>query len=250
MKSPLSKSGRPERVSRVQIPPFPPIIAVHAIIYCKFNMIAFFISFIWGAIIGLASAIPVGPVGLVCIQRTLAKNKNSGLISGLGSATADACFAIVAAFSIRFIIDFITHNHVLMRVLGALLLIFIGTSSLISKKKEMTFKMDNALRHIDEFLSGFVMTITNPLTAFVFFAGFASISGKVGHSFTISLLFVLGVFLGSCLWWQVLTYITEKLSHKIKDGYVDIINRVFSVLIVIIGSILLMSVLFRYIDII
>lgn len=213
-------------------------------------MIAFLISLIWGAIIGLVSAIPVGPVGLVCIQRTLAKNKISGLISGLGSSTADACLALVSAFSIRFVLDFITNNHVIMRILGALLLIFIGISSFFKETENKKVRISTALRHIDEFLSGFVMTITNPLTAFVFFAGFASINSKVGHSFTISLLFVIGVFLGSLLWWFSLTLITEKLSHKIKDGHIDNINKIFSSLIVIIGSILLISVLFRHIDII
>ena len=213
-------------------------------------MIAFLVSLIWGIAVGLASAIPVGPVGLICIQRTLAKDKLSGLISGLGSAIADACLAIVGAFSIRFVIDFIVNNHVLMRILGSLLLIFIGISSFYNNRNKVVYKIDNALRHLDELLSGFVMTITNPLTAFVFFAGFASISVKVGHSFTISTLFVLGVFIGSCLWWIILTFITDKLSHKIKDGYIDIINKVFSILIVVIGSILLLSVLFRYIDII
>ena len=178
------------------------------------------------------------------------KDKLSGLISGLGSAIADACLAIVEAFSIRFVIDFIVNNHVLMRILGSLLLIFIGISSFYNNRNKVVYKIDNALRHLDELLSGFVMTITNPLTAFVFFAGFASISVKVGHSFTISTLFVLGVFIGSCLWWIILTFITDKLSHKIKDGYIDIINKVFSILIVVIGSILLLSVLFRYIDII
>ncbi len=213
-------------------------------------MLAFSISLIWGIIIGLASAIPVGPVGLVCIQRTLAKNKLSGLISGLGSSIADACLAIVGAFSIRFIIDFIVQNHVIMRILGSLLLIFIGISSFYNERNKVAVKIDTALRHLDEFLSGFVMTITNPLTAFVFFAGFASITTKVGHSFTISLLFVIGVFLGSGLWWIILTFVTDRLSHKIKEGYIDIINKVFSIFIVIIGSILLLSVLFRFIDII
>lgn len=215
-------------------------------------MIAYLISLVWGIIIGLGSAIPVGPVGLVCIQRTLAKNKLSGIISGFGSATADATFATISAFSIRFIINFIQHHHVIFRSIGAIILIYIGIKSVLSKEstKITRTKSSTAITHIEEFVSGFAMTITNPLTAIVFLAGFASINKIVGHSATISTLFVIGVFIGSCIWWQILTFLTDKLAHKIKGDYIDLINKTFSFIIVIIGLILLSSVLLRYIDII
>ncbi len=213
-------------------------------------MIVYFISIFWGIFIGLAVAIPVGPIGLICIQRTLANNKFSGLISGLGAATADALLAIVAAFSLKFVFSFINNNEIFLRIIGAGLLLFLGISALLSKKNKKELKIKTALGHIEEYLSAIVMTITNPLTVFIFLATFAGITKMVGHSLGISIVFVIGVFIGSCIWWLFLTYLTDRLSHKIKDGHIDNINKSFSVLIIAVGLFMLMSVLIKYIDII
>src|SRR3989344_2145995 len=162
-------------------------------------MFEYCISLIWGMAIGLAVAVPVGPIGLICIQRTLAKNRTSGLVSGLGAATADATLATVAAFSITFVFSFITHHQTFLRIIGGFLLLFLGIIALISKKKEKEMKVDTALGHIEEYLSGLVITITNPLTTIIFFATFAGVSSKVGNGVDIATVFVIGIFLGSCL---------------------------------------------------
>lgn len=213
-------------------------------------MIAYCISLFWGIFIGIVAAVPIGPVGLICIQRTLAKNKISGLVSGFGSATADALLASVAAFSIRFIFTFINNNHILLRTTGALFLIFLGTSSIFSKKKDGEIKVDTKLGRVEEYISGFIMTITNPLTAFVFLAAFAGVNNIIGHNNDVSIIFVIGVFIGSCLWWLILTTITDRIAHKINNGHIETINKWFSKLIIAVGIFLLLSVLFKYIDII
>jgi threonine/homoserine/homoserine lactone efflux protein len=212
-------------------------------------MIAYLISLLWGIGIGLAVAIPVGPIGLICIQRTLAKNKLAGIIAGIGAATADALLASVAAFSFKLIFSFITEYELPLRIVGAIILLVIGIISLKTNKK-IEIKVNTAIGHIEGFISGLMITITNPLTAFIFFATFAGINKKVGHDIDIATIFVIGVFLGSCIWWFALTYITDRIAYRINEENIATLNRWFSYIIISVSIFILISVLFKYVDII
>lgn len=200
----------------------------------------------WGIFIGFAIAVPVGPVGLICIQRTLSKNRTSGLVSGLGAAFADALLASVGAFSITVIFTFITEHKSLLEITGGFLLFFLGIMSLISKHKEKKIKEDKAIGFIEEFLSAFVLTITNPLSAFSFFIAFAAVSEKIGDDLNNAIAFVIGAFIGSCLWWLLLTYIADRIAHKISHAHIISINKWFARVITLIGTVILLSVLFKH----
>lgn len=200
----------------------------------------------WGIIVGFAIAVPIGPVGLICIQRTLAKNRISGLISGLGAATADSLLASVGAFSITIIFLFIKNNHSVLEILGGFLLLFLGIMSLISKPKSSEVKIDTALGYIEELLSAFVLTITNPLTAFSFLIAFGILNNKINDGLITAISFVAGVFIGSCLWWILLTYIADKIAHRITPEHIKTINKWFAIIITIFGIVILTNVLFRY----
>lgn len=200
----------------------------------------------WGIFIGFAIAVPVGPVGLICIQRTLSKNRTSGLISGLGAAFADALLASVGAFSITIIFTFITEHKSLLEITGGFLLFFLGIMSLISKPREKKVREDKAIGFIEEFLSAFVLTITNPLSAFSFFIAFAAISERIGNDLNNAVAFVIGAFIGSCLWWLLLTYIADKIAHKISHAHIASINKWFARVITLIGAVILLSVLFKH----
>ena len=89
-------------------------------------MVEYLIGLSWGTLVGFAIAIPVGPVGLVCIQRTISRNRKSGLVSGFGAAVADVLLASVGAFSITAIFSFITDHKSLLEVFGGFLLFFLG----------------------------------------------------------------------------------------------------------------------------
>ncbi len=206
----------------------------------------YMISIIWGVIVGFAIAVPVGPIGLICIQRTLANNRVSGLISGLGAATADALLASIGAFSISFIYTFINNNQSFLKIIGGSLIVFLGIMALISKTKNTQIKKsDSSLRHIEEYLSALVLTITNPLSTFILFLAFANISNKIGHSPTISMAFVIGVFLGSCAWWLLLTKLTDRLAHKISHEHILKINKWFAIIMIVLGIVTLLGVLFK-----
>ncbi len=209
-------------------------------------MFEYIVTLIWGIVVGFAVAVPIGPVGLICIQRTLAKNKISGLVSGLGAALADASLAFVGAFSITAISSLIAREHSMFRIIGGTLLLFLGIMALISKPDAQNVKVDTALGFIEQFLSAFVLTITNPLSAFSFFIAFGLINEKIGYGFHISTIFVIGAFLGSCLWWILLTWLTDLLAHKIKDNHIVLINKTFAIIITILGAVILLNALFRY----
>src|SRR5690349_9160490 len=204
-------------------------------------MIQYVVGLLWGVIIGFAVAVPIGPVGLICIQRTLAKNKVSGLVSGLGAAIADSMLAIVGAFSITAISTLISREHSLFRIIGGSLLLFLGIMALISKPKPEKVKVDTALGFIEQFLSAFILTITNPLSAFSFFVGYALISHRIGEGFHIATIFVIGVFIGSCLWWILLTWLTDLVAHKIKPEHIKAINYWFSIVITVLGAFILFN---------
>ncbi len=204
------------------------------------------IGLIWGIVIGFASAIPVGPVGIIAFQRTLAKNKISGLITGLGSSFADTLLAIVGAFSITFIFNFIESHHILLRVIAGLFLLIIGVAGLVSKPKEKRIETDTTLGVLEEFISGFVLTITNPLTAIVFFISFANISHKIGNGLDIATLFVIGIFIGSNLWWLLLTFIADRIAHKINHKSMNRINKWFAIIITFLGVLILSGIVIKH----
>ena len=208
-------------------------------------MIEYIAGLSWGTLVGFAIAVPVGPVGLVCIQRTLAKGRTSGLVSGFGAAVADVLLASIGAFSITVIFSFITEHKSLLEILGGFLLFFLGIMSFFSKPKEKEVKIDTALTLAEEALSAFVLTITNPLSAFSFFVAFGAVSSKLGDGLSLAITFVVGVFIGSCLWWLFLTYVTDKIAHKVTPAHIKTANKVFACLIAVLGAAILLGVLFK-----
>lgn len=213
-------------------------------------MIEYFLGLSWGIIIGFAVAVPVGPVGIICIQKTIMQSRISGLMPGFGAAIADTLLASVGAFSITVIFSFITKEQMLLRIIGSIFLLILGIFALIKVKNQKeedlhSHKPETALSLIDEFISGFLLTITNPLTAFFFFMTFATISSRLGDGLQIALTFVIGIFIGSCLWWLFLTFVADKISHKINHSHIRSMNKWFAIILIIVGIFMLTSALLK-----
>ena len=209
-------------------------------------MIEYLAGLSWGTVVGFAIAVPVGPVGLICIQRTLSRGRTSGLVSGFGAAIADVFLASVGAFSITVVFSFITEHRSVLEIIGGLILLFLGIFSLLSKPKEKSLKEEETvLSATEEFFSAFALTITNPLSALSFFVAFGAISSKVGDGWTAAAAFVAGVFIGSCLWWVLLTYVADRIAHKMNDERIASINKWFARIIALLGIFILLGVLFR-----
>lgn len=202
----------------------------------------------WGIVIGFATSVPIGPVGILCIQRTMANNRNIGLITGLGAAMTDAFLASVGAFGITIISTFIVREQVGLRLIGGCILLAMGIVGLVNKKTEHapTKKADTAITVIEHFLSSVVLTGTNPLAAITFFVAFAGVGPKIGIGAGefIGTSLVIGVFIGSLLWWFTLTYLADIFGHKIKPEHFAKINRWFGGIIAVLGAIMIIGVLF------
>jgi threonine/homoserine/homoserine lactone efflux protein len=196
-----------------------------------------------GAIIGFSIAAPVGPIGVLCIRRTLAEGRLHGLISGLGAATADAVYGCIAAFGLAFISDFLVQQQVWLRIVGGAFLLFLGTRTILAKPKEKT-QNDTKLGLAGSYGSTFLLTITNPVTIISFAAIFASLGlGSAGGDYGSAALLVLSVFTGSATWWLILSGSVSLLRAKVSPRVLLWINRVSGAIIVGFGAIALLSVL-------
>ena len=188
-----------------------------------------------GILIGLLVSIPLGPMGVLVIQRTVNKSRASGLFSGFGAALSDTLYAVIAGFSLTFVVDFIRENEILFRSIGALVVLGLGIH--IFFKNPVTDLRRNRLRgntHVQDIISSFLITSSNPLTIFVFLAIFTSSGVAINLKEPYHSAFViLGIFLGAFLWWFSLSGIVSMFRHKISLRLLWWINKAAAIIMVV-----------------
>lgn len=172
--------------------------------------------FLKGLIIGVSIAAPVGPIGLLCIQRTVLQGRLSGFISGLGAATADAVYGSIAGFGIELVSNFLIDQRMWIHLIGGALLLLFGIKGIFAKPAEYAAQTSINTRGIWwSYISTLLLTITNPMTILSFVAVFAALGVEnSSHPYDSAILTVFGVFLGSTLWWLALSSITGWLRGK------------------------------------
>jgi len=161
--------------------------------------------FLRGLIIGFSIAAPVGPIGFLCIRRTLAHGRISGFVSGLGAATADAFYGCVAGFGLTFISSFLIGQQKWFSLIGGAFLVYLGVKTFLARPSERSAS-ERGSGLLAAYGSTFFLTLTNPVTILAFAAIFAGlgIAGRAGNYLSAGTL-VLGVFLGSTVWWFILS---------------------------------------------
>ena len=192
-----------------------------------------------GIIVGLLASIPLGPVGVICIQRTINKGKLSGFISGLGAATADTIFATIAGFSITFVINFIEEKQFFFQVIGGVIVMILGVSIFYTNPiRQLKRHRKNKSSMLEDYLSVLFITITNPLAVFLFIGLFASlrIVSTVGNGLYVGIL-LSGVFLGAATWWFVLSTIINRFRARFRLKQLWYINKISGGAIFILGLI-------------
>jgi threonine/homoserine/homoserine lactone efflux protein len=199
------------------------------------------IFFIKGLIIGFAMAVPIGPVGIMCIRKTLAEGHSRGLIIGLGAATADSLYGSIAAFGLTFVTDMIASQHFWLRLIGGGLLLFLGIRTFCAKRKDSVIPFDNK-GLLGSYVSAFLLALTNPVTIFAFVAVFAAFGVGQQLGILTACILVLGVFTGSCLWFLALSYVATFFRKKIDSGG-RWVNRISGVLIILSGIAAFVSLL-------
>ncbi|WP_044874239.1 LysE family transporter [Pseudomonas sp. LFM046] len=181
--------------------------------------------FLKSVLIGLSIAAPVGPIGLLCIQRTLGHGARIGFISGLGAAAADATYGAVGAFGIGAITRAFVALATPLALAGALFLAWMGLKMLRATPPERAAHASDPVRALPAFASVYLLTLSNPLTILSFIAIFATLSGGEALSAGSGLVMVLGVFCGSALWWLALSLGVAAVRHRLEPGTMIWIDR-------------------------
>jgi threonine/homoserine/homoserine lactone efflux protein len=186
--------------------------------------------FIRGFLIGLSVAAAIGPMAILCIRRTLAQGYLAGLATGLGVATADGCYGAVAGFGLVLISQFLVAQHVWLRLIGGIFLCYLGLKTLLAVPATRAANASGGdLARF--YLSALGLTLTNPLTILSFAAIFAGLGVDTGGGYGGAGLLVLGVFIGSALWWVVLTGAVTALRGRITPRVLRWVNRTSGTLI-------------------
>jgi len=192
-----------------------------------------------GLLIGLLIAMPVGPVAILCIQRTLADGRCHGLVSGLGAAAADSIYGGVAAFSASVISSFLDTHKMLFLCAGGLAVCLLGLRTFLSNGKAGTHRPIPMI-HAGDFLAAFTLTLMNPLTVLAFMAVFAA-SGLGTNQYLSGRWLVLGVFLGSGLWWVTLSLLAGLFRHLVNEEHMSVINKIAGTIIMLFGAAVLLK---------
>jgi threonine/homoserine/homoserine lactone efflux protein len=164
------------------------------------------IGFFWkGVVLGFSIAAPVGPIGVLCIRRTLAEGHAAGFVSGLGAATADALYGGIAGFGLTLITRLLVSGQSGMQLIGGIFLCYLGIRTFLSRPAEPG-EEERPAGLLRAYCSTLLLTLTNPMTILSFAAVFAGL-GAVGpnRNYLTATLLVTGVFLGSALWWLLLS---------------------------------------------
>ena len=200
------------------------------------------ISFIIrGLIIGFSIAAAVGPMCILCINRTLFKGQLYGLVSGLGIATADAVYGSIAGFGLTVITSFLVSQQMWIHLIGGLFLVYLGIKTTFTRPAERAAAA-KADGFVAAYASTFLLTLTNPLTILSFAAIFAGIGvGGASKSYLSATLVVCGVFLGSVTWWCILTSGISLLRKRFTARWLLWINRISGVIILLFGILALLS---------
>jgi len=180
--------------------------------------------------VGFAIAAPVGPIGVLCIRRTLANGRAAGLVSGLGAATADATYGAIAGFGVTFLSVLLVSQQVPIRLLGGAFLLFLGARTFLSVPLGPRRSPEGSL--VRDYFSTFALTLSNPVTIVAFAAIFAGlgVTGQSG-SYTAATFLVSGVFAGSAFWWVILSSAVSAFRRAFDLGRMRWVNRISGVVI-------------------
>jgi len=195
-------------------------------------------------LIGFTVSMPLGAIGLLCIQRTLTKGQKSGFFSGLGVASADAVFSLIAGLGISFIINFIEKQQMYFKIVGGMIIIILGVTIFYSNPvRQLRLQRLNRNRLYEDYLSVFFLAISNPLTTLSFIALFAAFNIATSEEVTfLGITFIIaGVFSGSATWWFLLTSIISVLRHRFRLKHLWWMNKIAGVVISTFGLAVILS---------
>lgn len=201
-----------------------------------------------GLLIGIFASAPMGPVGILCVQRTLNKGRWFGFLTGVGASCSDFLYALLTGLGMSFVMDFISNAQTkfYLQIFGGILFLAFGIYSYRSNP------MKNAHQSSPEkgtlsynFITAFLVTLSNPLIVFLFMATFAQFAFIIpDHPFEMTIGFV-SIVGGALLWWYGLTWLVDKVRGKFDTNGILIINKVIGSVAIIIAVVVLIGTIFN-----
>ena len=201
-----------------------------------------------GIIIGIIASAPMGPVGILCIQRTLNKGRWYGFVTGVGAACSDIVYALFSGFGMSFVMDFVNNAQYkfYLQIFGSLMLLAFGVYSFRSNPTKNMHKSSNkqgSLLH--NAITAFFVTLSNPLIVFLFLATFAQFAFIVPEMPLQMGVGYLSIVFGALLWWFGLTWLIDKVRGKFDTNGILIINKVIGSIVIIFSIIALVGTVFN-----
>jgi threonine/homoserine/homoserine lactone efflux protein len=197
-----------------------------------------------GIILGLTVSMPLGPIGIILINRTIKRGMLSGFFSGLGLATADTLLALLAALGYTVILGFINEERFIISIIAGLIIIGIGLKIYLSNPVKDIRNREKVNKSLwRDYYSVFVLSISNPYTIFIFVAFFSGvhIGGNVKPEL-VPFFLIPGVLLGTITWWFFLSYFVSRFKKNIRLRVIVRVNKVAGIVVIVIGIIVLLSV--------
>jgi threonine/homoserine/homoserine lactone efflux protein len=197
--------------------------------------------FLRGLVLGFLIAAPVGPIGILCIRRSLSMGRMAGLLTGLGAATADGFYGCVAAFGLTVLSDLLVSQSFWLRLMGGLFLCYLGVKTFLAKPAEDAAAPEHRGTSLSLYISTVFLTLTNPLTILMFAGVFAGSGLAIAGDYGAATLLVAGVFLGSTLWWFLLSFGASLFRAKITGSNLRLLNQISGLILLVFGVIALHS---------
>ncbi|MGG0187903.1 LysE family translocator [Bacillus rhizoplanae] len=200
------------------------------------------IVFLKGIIIGLSIAAPVGPIGVLVIKRTLVQGRIYGIVSGVGAASADAVYGLIAGLGLTFITNFFIGQQFWFHLAGGVFLCYLGIKIATSEASETSSRVQG--QHLfGAYSSAFLLTLTNPMTIISFVGIFSGLGFSQVNEVSV-LTLVLGVFFGSGIWWLILCIVVGLVTEGLKKETLVWINRLSGLIIFLFGVNAILSLLY------
>lgn len=201
-----------------------------------------------GIIIGVIASAPMGPVGILCIQRTLNKGRWYGFVTGIGASLSDIVYALFTGLGMSFVMDFVNNaqNKFYLQIFGSILLLVFGIYCFKSNPMKNMHKSSNkqgTLLH--NCITAFLVTLSNPLIVFLFMATFAQFAFVVPDMPIEMGVGYLSIVFGALLWWFGLTWLIDKIRGKFDTNGILIINKVIGSVVIIFSLIALVGTVFN-----
>jgi threonine/homoserine/homoserine lactone efflux protein len=198
-----------------------------------------------GMIIGIVASAPMGPVGVLCVQRTLNKGRWYGFATGVGAAISDLIYAAIAGFGMSFVVDIIENPIIAywIKVAGSILLFIFGVWTFRSNPVQQIRPVSkNKSNLVHNFITGFLVTLSNPLILFLFVAMFGQFTFVV-NNFVPQIVGYVFIVVGALLWWFGLTWLINKVRNRFDVRGIWIINRIIGVIVMVVSAAVAISVL-------